>query len=123
MSEQTVRSCGAERPALIDYGWECTGSGLVVIAHVTLPPTSLVARAADPDARCRVPVVLPGRALEIIDPEPWWDTPVVRFEGGDHLHLCVSRRPMPTGWRSDGFIGWGDRAVPFMDISREVLHG
>lgn len=75
-----TRPCGATRPPLLDAGWECYGTGLVIIL------TAVYNEEA-------VPVVLPRRALEIIDPEPWWDHPLQPFTGGDHLHLCVPRHP------------------------------
>jgi hypothetical protein len=40
-----------------------------------------------------IPVVLPRRALDCIDPEPWWDKRLRDFEGGDHYHLCITRYP------------------------------
>jgi hypothetical protein len=96
-----VQACGAEldnRPGK-DAGWECNGVGLIVVMHATVEGK-------------RRPVVLPARALEIIDPEDWWETPVQRFAGGDHLHLMVPppaigdilRRIRMTGWISDSDV-------------------
>lgn len=81
--------CGAVLPPLRDYGWTCTGLGLVIVIHA---------------GAAHIPVVLPARALEIHDPESWWEAPVVPFTGGDHMHLCVPRRPPPRGWRFDGVL-------------------
>jgi coproporphyrinogen III oxidase len=89
--------CGAERPPLRDYGWTCTGIGLVIVIHAGAP---------------RIPVVLPARALEIHQPEPWWETPVAWFTGGDHMHLCVPRRPPPDGWRANGVLIHHGMATP-----------
>jgi hypothetical protein len=90
-----VNPCGALLPPLRDYGWECSGRGLIVVT---------VAGAK------RIPVVLPRRALEILDPEDWWDSPVRDFTGGDHMHLCVSRRPTPA-FKTDTVISWGMGSV------------
>lgn len=90
------RPCGATRPSLRDPGWECTGRDLII---VTMTKTSGEL----------LPVVLPARALEIHHPEEWWDTPVQPFTSGDHLHLCVSRRPTP--FRGDTVMPEGDAAV------------
>jgi hypothetical protein len=108
MTDMPIRPCGATRPALRDPGWECTGSGLVVVMQARYTGVDL-------------PVVLPARALEIVEPADWWDTPVARFEGGDHLHLCVMRRPPPERWRPDGVMLIGDQAIPVMNIRRWVL--
>lgn len=74
-------TCGALRPALRDAGWECNGVGLIVVS-------TFRSCTGDPD----VPIVLPRRALEIVDPEDWWES-IREFTGGDHFHLVVSRRP------------------------------
>jgi hypothetical protein len=95
-----TRPCGATLPSLRDAGWECTGSGLIVVM--------MMSRS--------VPVVLPARALEIIDPEPWWDLPVKPFEGGDHFHLVVPRRP--TDFVGDAVFTVGDVAM-----SMKVVNG
>jgi hypothetical protein len=73
MSEQP---CGATMPRILDPGRECTGQGLIVVS-----------RFYD------LPIVLPARALDVIEPESWWDLPVQPFTGGDHFHLVVPRRP------------------------------
>lgn len=91
-----IHWCGATRPPIGDAGWECTGKGLIVVTTVTSGGQFL-------------PVVLPRRALEIIDPEPWWDQPVKDFTGGDHLHLKVPRRP--TNFQGDSVLPHGDQAV------------
>lgn len=86
-----TEACGAELPPLREYGWVCNGIGLVVVMRIGLSGKNL-------------PIVLPARALEIHQPEPWWETPVAPFTGGDHLHLVVPRRPLPTSWRSYGVL-------------------
>lgn len=96
---QRPRPCGATRPALIDAGWECTGRGLVVLIVL---------------AGQRLPVVLPRRALEIIDPDPWWELPVKDFTGGDHLHLVVPRRP--NGLAGKVVFPIGDAMAPFYKL-------
>jgi hypothetical protein len=101
------RPCGATRPSLHDAGWECTGRGLIVVTTVKAAGELL-------------PVVLPARALEIHQPEDWWDTPVQAFTGGDHLHLCVSRSP--TSFRGDTVMPEGDAAVPWKYLGR-IAHG
>lgn len=83
-------ACGAERPPLRDYGWECTGSGLIVVLRANL------------FGERRFPVVLPARALDVIEPDAWWDLPVTRFDGGDHAHLVVPRRPPTRPFVSNG---------------------
>lgn len=100
-----VRPCGATRPALMDAGWECTGRGLVVV---------FTARNYGID---NMPLVLPARALEIIDPEDWWDLPVRPFEGGDHLHMVVPRRPPgPGAIVGDTPMAIGDAMAAFTKI-------
>jgi hypothetical protein len=86
------RPCGATRRSLRDSGWECTGRDLIIVTTAA-----------------GLPVVLPARALEIHEPEDWWDTPVQPFTGGDHLHLCVPRHP--TSFRGDTVMTKGDAAV------------
>jgi hypothetical protein len=90
------RPCGATRPPLRDPGWECTGRDLIIVTTTKVTGELL-------------PVVLPARALEIHEPEDGWDTPVRPFTGGDHLHLCVPRRP--TSFRGDTVMHEGDAAV------------
>jgi hypothetical protein len=85
------RPCGATRPSLCDPGWECTGRDLIIV----MTTRALVGA---------VPVVMPARALEIHQPEDWWDAPVRPFTGGDHLHLCVPRRPLPAGFRPNSSL-------------------
>lgn len=96
-----TQPCGATRLPLGDAGWECTGKGLIVVTTTKIGGEVL-------------PVVLPRRALEIIDSEPWWDQPVKDFAGGDHLHLKVSRRP--TDFQGDTPVVRGDQVVPFKFI-------
>lgn len=76
-----MRACGATRPPMQDAGWECTGRDLIIVSTARL--------GGDID----IPIVLPARALDVIETESWWDLPVQRFSGGDHLHLFVSRSP------------------------------
>lgn len=92
----TAQPCGALLPPLADAGWECNGVGLIIV--MTIRGGSL-------------PIVLPRRALEIIDPEPWWDSPIVDFTGGDHAHLCVPRRP--TTSTGDSTLVFGSSAMRF----------
>lgn len=87
-----TQACGATAPRFYDPGWECTGSGLIVVTHYR-----------------DLPVVLPARALDVIEPESWWDDPIVPFAGGDHLHLVVPRRP--TTFRGDAVMALGDAAA------------
>jgi len=86
----TPQACGASLPDILDAGWKCTGRGLIVV--YVLP-------------RINLPVVLPARALDVIEPEPWWDLPVERFTGGDHAHLVVPRRPPPFEGDTPVIIG------------------
>jgi hypothetical protein len=95
------RPCGATRPPLRDPGWECTGRDLIIVTTTKATGELL-------------PVVLPARALEIHQPEPWWDIPVRPFTGGDHLHLCVPRRP--TSFRGDTVMPEGDTAVLYKHL-------
>ncbi len=95
----TMQPCGALLPPLQDAGWECNGTGLIVVL------TWL--RLNDPD----IPIVLPRRALEIIDPEPWWDSPIVDFTGGDHAHLCVPRRP--ARMQTNGVMVRGNSSIAY----------
>lgn len=94
-----TQACGAVLPRQRDPGWECTGAGLIVV--LTLKNDQ------------RTPVVLPARALEVVDPEEWWELPVTRFTGGDHLHLAVPRRPTTFPFRNDTVFLDGDTAVPW----------
>ena len=89
-----MRACGATRLALRDAGWECAGAGLIVVTWIE---------------GHTLPVVLPRRALEIVEPESWWDLPVQPFAGGDHVHLCVPRRP--TSFRGDTPWMFGDAVM------------
>lgn len=94
-----TRLCGATRPALRDAGRECTGRDLIVVTWMhgdTLP------------------VVLPARALDVIEPESWWATPIERFAGGDHAHLCVPRQP--SSFDGDVLFLWGDVAEPWQFV-------
>lgn len=92
----TAQPCGALLPPLADAGWECNGVGLIIV--MTIRGGSL-------------PIVLPRRALEIIDPEPWWDSPIVDFTGGDHAHLCVPRRP--TRMQTNGVMVRVDSSIAY----------
>lgn len=96
----TARPCGATRPPVQDAGWECTGRGLIVVYTPGGEP--------GPGSISGVPVVLPARALDVIEPDSWWDIPVKPFTGGDHLHLVVPRRP--TTLKGDTLMTWGDGA-------------
>lgn len=96
----TAQPCGATRPRLRDPGWECTGRGLIV---VTTTATAIVG--------VRIPIVLPARALDVIEPESWWDSPIVPFTGGDHMHLCVPRNPPPREFAADALFIAGDVAT------------
>jgi hypothetical protein len=98
----TAQPCGALMPPLHDAGWECNGTGLIIV--------TMWRRISAPD----LPIVLPRRALEIIDPEPWWDTPTRDFTGGDHVHLCVPRRP--TTFQGDSTLVFGSTAMRFKFI-------
>jgi hypothetical protein len=80
--------CEATRPRLRDPGWECTGRGLMTISVVTLQGVTL-------------PIVLPRRALDAIEPASWWE--IQEFTGGDHLH-AVAPPPPPDGWSYVGLI-------------------
>ena len=91
-----MQACGATRPRTHDPGWECTGSGLIIV---------FTARFDLAD----VPVVLPARALDVIEPESWWELPVKPFTGGDHVHLTVPRRP--PSFRGDSCVTWGSEAM------------
>lgn len=94
------RPCGATREPVQDAGWECTGVGLIVVMTML---------------KGTLPVVLPARALEIIDPEPWWDLPIT---GDDHLHLVVPRRP--TDFKGDSRLIWGDAVFPAVKLGTTV---
>lgn len=78
-------------PSLRDAGWECTGRALIIVSHYQGKP-----------------IVLPARALDVIKPESWWDLPIERFTGGDHLHLVVPRRPQVL--RTNGVMVFGRSA-------------
>lgn len=105
MTDTPIRPCGATLPALNDAGWECTGRGLVVIMHTGFRGGKL-------------PIVLPARALEIVDRESWWDPgPLKPFTGGDHVHLCVPRRPPPRHFVSDAVLVIGDLAMPMGKVT------
>lgn len=103
------RPCGARRPPVRDAGWECNGAGLIVVSTLGPKPDSL-------------PIVLPRRALEIIEPEPWWDLPVKDFAGGDHAHLCVPRRPPSFRGDNNSVLLFGSSAMPFRMLG-EVVDG
>lgn len=105
---ESPQSCGATRPPIGDAGWKCTGKELIIVTTATIGGQSL-------------PVVLPRRALEIIDSESWWDSPVKDFTGGDHLHLKVPRRP--TGFRGDSVLTQGDQAIPYRFIGTSADGG
>jgi hypothetical protein len=101
-----TQPCGATLPRVQDPGWECNGSGLIVVLTWRLLSGALL------------PVVLPARALDVIEPEPWWELPVKQFQGGDHAHLCVPRRP--TKWRGDTPFLFGDAVAAFKEIGGSV---
>jgi hypothetical protein len=92
-----MRPCGATREPIKDAGWECTGRGLIIVMTLRFHGLPLP-----------LPVALPARALEIHQPEEWWDTPVQPFTGGDHLHLCVPREPPPAEFRTNATVLIGD---------------
>jgi hypothetical protein len=96
-----TQPCGALLPQITAAGWECNGVGLIIV--------TMWKRISG-----NIPIVLPRRALEIIDPEPWWDSPIRDFTGGDHAHLCVPRRP--TDFRGDTTMVWGSSAMRFKRI-------
>lgn len=91
-----MRPCGATLPSLRDPGWECAGVGLIIVCHA------------------RLPVVLPARALDVVEPESWWELPVQPFTGGDHMHLVVPRRP--TDFRGDTLLMFGSSALSFKRV-------
>jgi hypothetical protein len=93
------QACGALRDPVQDKGWECYGTGLIVVTSIYVT---------------KLPVVLPRRALEIVDPESWWDLPVRDFTGGDHAHLVVPRRP--TTFRGDMPVLFGDAVVSYQKV-------
>lgn len=103
-----ARPCGATRPAVHDAGWECTGRDLIVVI-----------RSATAD---KLPVVLPARALDVIEPDDWWDLPIRRFTGGDHLHLCVPRRPVKP-FETDSTLTYGSTAVRYKRLGSVVGGG
>lgn len=80
-------------PKIQDAGWECTGRDLIIVTMYK-----------------DVPIVLPARALDVIDPESWWDQPIERFAGGDHYHLVVPRRP-GSPFKSDTTLAIGDSVL------------
>lgn len=89
-----MQECGATRPRLADPGWECTGRDLIVVTHYA-----------------GLPIVLPARALDVIEPERWWDLPIERFAGGDHLHLVAPKRPQVL--KTDGVMTFGRGAEAY----------
>lgn len=107
MTPEPAQKCGAMMPALKDFGWECSGTGLIVVMRIR---------------QGTLPVVLPRRALEIIDPESWWDDPVASFTGGDHAHLVVSRRP-DAYQKTDGVLVMSRAAYPVIKIGFQLLGG
>lgn len=100
-ADPPAQPCGAKLPPVTDAGWECNGKGLVIVLTTS-----------------RGPIVLPRRALEIIDPEPWWELPIQNFTGGDHLHLVVPRRPTAAG--SDAVFMSGGSAIPFKGAGKAI---
>lgn len=104
---EPAQKCGAVLPRLKDPGWECTGAGLIVVSRMR---------------NGTLPIVLPRRALEIIDPEVWWDDPIVSFTGGDHVHLRVPRTP--AGYqKTDSVLVWGDLAYPAVKLGPPLGDG
>lgn len=73
-----TQRCGAERPPVKPFGWECTGYGLVVVMR----------------GPAGVPVVVPKVLLgvigegarQVMDKDPQGGQP---FGGGDHMHLLL----------------------------------
>lgn len=99
-----MQACGATCDPVHDKGWECNGTGLIIVTMAV-------------HMDCRLPVVLPARALEVHRPEPWWDDPVLPFAGGDHLHLVIPRRPVPRSFVPNATMARGD-AVTLVRFSR-----
>jgi hypothetical protein len=103
-----ARACGATRPPVQDAGWECNGTGLIVVITTATQGVWL-------------PVVLPARALDVIEPDSWWDLPVQPFTGGDHLHLVVPRRP--TTFKGDTMLVRGDAALSMKELGPVASDG
>lgn len=109
--EPERRLCGAiKRTIYNDPGWECTGHGLIVVMTVH-----------GGHGTGDTPVVLPGRALDVIEPESWWELPIKSFTGGDHYHLVVPRRP--PNFRSDACLIIGDNGLPVMLVGKVDMGG
>lgn len=106
-----MQACGATRDPVQDKGWECNGTGLVIVATVSY-------------GGHRVPVVLPSRALEVHRPESWWDDPVLPFAGGDHFHLVIPRRPVPDSFVPNATMTRGDTVTPvrFSGLREDFTH-